>query len=161
MKKVALIAFIAIAVCCGSASAEDIKSVGIQTASGQQLTAIDDLRRIDVSSEQVTLVKNTDQGSSYALDEVRKIYFSTESSAIEDIAQDQVQRPTIFVTADGSSVTISPWDEKIHTRATIHAIDGKELIAVPNWNGTPISISSLPSGVYIIVAGSASGKFIK
>lgn len=46
-------------------------------------------------------------------------------------------------------------------RVGVFALNGAQCVSAPHWKGTPIDISALPKGVYVLKVGDASFKFKK
>ncbi|MGI6223643.1 MAG: T9SS type A sorting domain-containing protein [Prevotella sp.] len=120
-----------------------------------------DVQRIDFSSTGITVVEDSETGTAYAFDEIKKITFTTYSTGISQIRTDSKSAKRIFISSDGARLTIEGWDASKYADLSIYSVNGARQMAIGNWNGQSIDITGLPHGIYVVKAGNNSGKFRK
>ena len=143
--------------------ADDADKILIDAGSKSKLYAVSDIRRIEFNESDICVVETTENGTVYAFEEIRKIVFNpSETDAIESVAMSsQRENISLFVSSDGNSITVRGWDSTRTVSAELYNVSGKRLLSQKRWSGESISISNLPTGVYIIKVGKHTAKFRK
>lgn len=143
--------------------ADDTDKVLIDAGSKSKLYAVSDIRRIEFNESDICVVETTENGTVFAFEEIKKIVFNpSEADAVESIAmQAQRERISLFVSSDGNSITVRGWDNARTDNVELYNVSGERLLSLKQWSGETISVSNLPSGVYIIKVGKQSAKFRK
>lgn len=143
--------------------ADDTDKVLIDAGSKSKLYAVSDIRRIEFNESDICVVETTEIGTVYAFDEIRKIVFNpSEADAIESVAMpSQRDNISLLVSSDGNLITVRGWDNARTASVELYNTSGKRLLSQKRWSGESISISNLPTGVYIIKVDRQTAKFRK
>lgn len=92
------------------------------------------------------------------LQTIKKVFFN-DNTAVEGVASESdgfrlanglVDQVLEFATAPAAACDLA-----------IYSTDGRRVMAVRNWNGASVDVSSLTTGIYIVAANNVAVKFIK
>lgn len=163
MRKITLMLTFAALLPLGAA-AQTPDSLYVVSAGRETPSALDDVRRVDVDSDGISVVlKSDDKGTTYAFADLQTIRFTPsglpQTTAIAAVKTNG-ERMSLFVARDGSYVSVNGLNGK-SADATIYNIAGAECRRIGSYNGGNISTSDLPHGVYIIKVGGNTAKFRK
>ena len=156
IKRISIVAF-CLLLAMSSWADDDI--ITIVTTNGETSYSMEMVHRIDFVDNGITVVMNSELGNTYSFSELKKIVFDMSSSAIQKqfVADEKM---TLFVPFDGNSVYVNGW-EGGETIVKIYNTSGAELMRLDKWNGTPINISSISKGIYVIKVNNKTAKFRK
>ena len=151
MKK--LLFIISLLAIAGTATAQHM--VVETTRQEDQVITLEDLKQITFSGTTVNIEQNDGKISNASMGDIRRIYIS-DNSSIADIEQQEgnlveyLSFDEIAINADAGSM------------ATIYNLTGALIMRKQiNAQGEPISIATLPKGIYIVKANEKTTKIIK
>lgn len=120
-----------------------------------EVLQFEDLKQITFSGTTVNIEQNDGKISNASMGDIRRIYIS-DNSSIADIEQQEgnlveyLSFDEIAINADAGSM------------ATIYNLTGALIMRKQiNAQGEPISIATLPKGIYIVKANEKTTKIIK
>ena len=149
--------FVASSVC----NAQQIDSLVVSNGSGDKAFLLDDVRRIDFSSDGMTVVSRSSSDQVFAFSDISKVFFGGSTTDIRSVSGKVNPSLLLRLTNQGNLLRVDGWDKSKSTQAEIYQANGTEVKLLKQWNGEDIDISSLPHGVYIIKLGSQAAKFNK
>lgn len=135
--------------------------VHVVTKTADNAFATDEVQRIDFAGDALNVVSTDGTSTTYAFDEVVKITFEDESTAIQAVTAPQKARLTFTIANDGSTLTVNGWDTAAQTSLQLYSVSGANVATQPGWNGQTVDISQLPHGVYVLKVGNRTAKFRK
>ena len=151
MKKILLSLTLAL-VSSLTASATDFY-LWLNAASGDETSwAVSGLQKITFSGTNVVITTTDGSSSTYAMSDVSKLHFETSPTAINDVQAGQAVR------FDGTALQVSASEG---TRVDVFTATGT-LAGRATVDGTGrVSLSNLPSGVYMVKIGNNTTKILK
>lgn len=143
MKK--LLLFVSLVVGLGSSFAQDIV---VQTSSGGQTSVpLDNVRKITFDNGNMVLSTNGNEDFELPLDDIMKILFDEDSNVDRIVADTNLQ----LVRNSRNTIGITGLETTADARIVNTA--GSIVMIQRQWSGSDIDISTLPSGVYVLVVG--------
>lgn len=143
MKK--LLLFVSLLVGLGSSFAQDIV---VQTSSGGQTSVpLDNVRKITFDNGNMVLSTNGNEDFELPLDDIMKILFDEDSNVDRIVADTNLQ----LVRNSRNTIGITGLETTADARIVNTA--GSIVMIQRQWSGSDIDISTLPSGVYVLVVG--------
>lgn len=116
--------------------------------------AIDNIQKITFGADALTVLP---AGNLFNFDNIRKITFSNGTDAIGTTSGNA----PIQVVCRNNELRVVGWESGKKAVATLYSVDGQRLWNANGWTGQPVSVASLPQGVYIFKINSTSFKFSK
>ena len=142
-------------------NAQQIDSLVVSNGSGDKAFLLDDVRRIDFSSDGMTVVSRTSNDQVFAFSDINKVFFGGSTTDIRSVSGKVNPSLLLRLTNQGNLLHVDGWVKSKSIQAEIYQANGTEVKFLKQWNGEDIDISSLPHGVYIIKLGSQAAKFNK
>ena len=93
------------------------------------------------------------------INNVKKLLFYNPTAA--GINKPTANNAELSLVVDDDQVSLKGWTAGNIARAVIYSTSGQAFYNEANWDGSAISISSLPKGVYILTVNNNSYKFRK
>ena len=134
--------------------------VTVVTTDGEKhATIITETGHVSIGNESVTLYASSDSNatSSYAIEDVAKMLFSTNMSVTK--VTDEV-RINLYPNPSGDHFTVDGIGHGEQVLA-IYSMQGKEVMRTTCHAGDRIDISSLAQGAYLVRIGNNVGKIVK
>ena len=151
MRKILLSFFMTILTCL-SASATDFYLWLMNTAGDEESWALSDVRKITFNGTDVVITTTDGSSKTFAMDEINKMNFHTQATAINDLKADA------SVQFDGSVLQVSaPSGTTVSVYTAIGSLASKTVV---DGSGQ-VSLSDLPKGVYMIKIGNNLTKVLK
>ena len=137
---------------CLSASATDFYLWLTNTAGDEESWALSDVRKITFNGTDVVITTTDGTSKTFAMDEISKMNFHTQATAINDLKADA---PVQF---DGCILQVSAPNGA--TVAVYTATGSLATKTVVDGSGQ-VSLSDLPKGVYMVKIGNNITKVLK
>ncbi len=154
-----LIAFLVLPAFC---RAEQQEGMVIYLTDGtKQEMAFSGIRKLTFADNQFGVV-GTSEGATdanFAYSSVRKIVFDLKSAGVGKVeaSAQWVVSPNPVV----SQLSVVGYDAAEAASVAIYSMDGQLRRSIANWDGTPINVESLPSGIYLLTLNDQTFKFVK
>ena len=140
-----LLLFVSFVVGIGGAFAQNIV---VQSTSGQQTSvSLDNVKKITFDNGNLLLSTNGNEDFELPLDDIMKILFDEDSNVDRIVADTNLQ----LVRNSRNTIGITGLETTADARIVNTA--GSIVMIQRQWSGSDIDISTLPSGVYVLVVG--------
>ena len=106
------------------------------------------IKKVTFSAEGVNIVLNDESSQVVAWQNVQKLTFPVSEAGIEDATLSQDFNKVVLFCAN-ECVGVHGLKAGANSLAVID-VCGRTVVSKLNWDGTPVSISHLPKGVYIL-----------
>lgn len=124
-------------------------------------TALTDIGKMTFSDAGLT-IQNTEGApiKVFIYSEINKLTFGTGGSGITD--NSLYSKLTLYPNPATEYIQLYGWNTtQAEERVTIYSLNGEICYQTDKWCGTPIKVSSLPQGTYILKVKNQSFKFRK
>lgn len=115
------------------------------------------VRKVTFGAEGVNIVLNDESSQVVAWQNVQKLTFTGSEGGIKDASLTEDLTKVVLFCAN-ECVGARGLNAGVNSLAVID-VCGRTVVSQPNWNGTPVSISHLPKGVYILKVNNQTLKF--
>lgn len=140
----------------GTALADNEKMlVNTKTGGSPAEYTLDNVSKIVFGADNFTIVGMDGQSAAYDYEDIREIQFDVkgEPSDIKRVAEGKLR-----LSATHQNLFVSGWNQG-ETVASLYRADGTLCRKISRWNGEPINISGLNSGIYILKINKTTFKF--
>ncbi|MGN0225468.1 MAG: T9SS type A sorting domain-containing protein [Prevotella sp.] len=120
------------------------------------VTNIADIRKVSFGSGQMTITSNNGNVSSIAMNSVMSLKFTDDANFISALKDG---KSTIAPYCNGEWMGVNGLNGE--AKAIVCDTAGRIVMSLDRWNGSPVSIATLPKGVYILKVNDSSIKFTK
>lgn len=153
-----------LACCCGTAAAQSSQiELQVVGTGGSTIWSnpLDGVKRITFPQGNSLSFIDKDGTALYTTDinNVKKLLFYNPTAA--GINKPTANNAELSLVVDDDQVSLKGWTAGNIARAVIYSTSGQAFYNEANWDGSAISISSLPKGVYILTVNNNSYKFRK
>lgn len=140
---------------CGSASADTHLTVN-KDSDGEQHFSFAELQKVNFKAEGLEFVTDSPKLVEWA--NITTVHFNNPLSGIQTLP-DKVTPITVCLSPDRQSLRVEGFE--LGNTLEIYAVSGRKMIARTAYNGQSVSVSSLPSGIYVLRIGTSVKKFAK
>lgn len=139
------------------AATAQVKMVVVQSDGGSEEFDLATTQKLTFADSYLNVSNTLVAAQPFSLANVRLIKFTNAATAIETVSRSSADRLS-FAYANG---TISVNGLSKPTNATLYTIGGQQVSNQSSWDGSPLSVATLPQGVYILKVGQTAYKFVK
>ena len=120
------------------------------------VTNIADIRKISFDNGLMAITSKDGNASSIAMNSVMSLKFTDDANFISALKDG---KSAIAPYCNGEWMGVKGLNGE--TKAIVCDAAGRIVISLDRWNGSPVSIATLPKGVYILKVNDSSIKFTK
>lgn len=139
------------------AATAQVKMVVVQSDGSNKEFDLATTQKLTFADDYLNVSNTLAAAQSFSLSNVKVIKFTGGATSIESVSQSPAAKLS-FAYANG---TIAVNGLSQPTNAALYTIGGQQVSRLSSWDGSPVSVSTLPQGVYIIKVGNAAYKFVK
>ncbi len=151
------------AVMCGYGVATAQTVIVVTPANGgtPEKISLDLIKKITFADDNMIVTPNdeTTRIWSFVMPETKTITF--EGDGINAIGNPMADASALKLVYSGGLLGATGLAPGACAKAAVYDISGRTVITAAHWDGTPISVASLPAGVYVFKVNSQTIKFTK